>query len=48
MTTNHTPGTYDYEAAVFWNAHAGALWRRFAIHLSREVAKRRGRLVVDR
>jgi hypothetical protein len=34
--------TYDYEAAVLWNAHAGALWRRFSIYLSREVAKRVG------
>ncbi|MGX1548401.1 replication initiator [Streptomyces adustus] len=31
--------TYDYEAAVLWNAHAGDLWRRFSIHLRREVAK---------
>jgi hypothetical protein len=31
---------YDYAAAVLWNAHAGALWRRFSIHLRREVAKR--------
>ncbi|MEU9850707.1 replication initiator [Streptomyces sp. NPDC047985] len=36
------PDTYDYEAAVFWNAHAGALWRRFSIYLRREVAKRAG------
>ncbi|MGW7727701.1 replication initiator [Streptomyces canus] len=34
------PDTYDYEAAVLWNAHAGALWRRFSIYLRREVAKR--------
>ncbi|WP_221348583.1 replication initiator [Streptomyces beigongshangae] len=33
---------YDYEAAVLWNAHAGALWRRFSIYLRREVAKRAG------
>ncbi|MEU2775166.1 replication initiator, partial [Streptomyces sp. NPDC007162] len=25
-----------------WNAHAGALWRRFSIYLRREVAKRAG------
>ncbi|MFF5483724.1 replication initiator, partial [Streptomyces sp. NPDC012935] len=25
------PDTYDYEAAVLWNAHAGALWQRFSI-----------------
>ncbi|WP_405734858.1 replication initiation protein [Streptomyces sp. NBC_00028] len=36
------PDTYDYEAAVLWNAHAGALWRRFSIYLRREVAKRAG------
>ncbi|MFF1406495.1 replication initiator [Streptomyces sp. NPDC058294] len=34
------PDRYDYEAAVLWNAHAGALWRRFSIYLRREVAKR--------
>ncbi|WP_255950388.1 replication initiator [Streptomyces odontomachi] len=33
---------YDYEAAVLWNAHAGALWRRFTIHLRREIAHRAG------
>ncbi|MEO3755170.1 replication initiator [Streptomyces sp. B6B3] len=36
------PDRYDYEAAVLWNAHAGALWRRFTIYLRREVAKRAG------
>ncbi|NJP99364.1 replication initiator [Streptomyces zingiberis] len=36
------PAAYDYEAAVLWNAHAGALWRRFSIYLRREVAKRAG------
>ncbi|MFF4654893.1 replication initiator [Streptomyces sp. NPDC001381] len=36
------PDTYDYEGAVLWNAHAGSLWRRFSIHLRREVAKRAG------
>ncbi|MEU9605076.1 replication initiator [Streptomyces sp. NPDC048057] len=36
------PDAYDYEAAVLWNAHAGALWRRFTIHLRREVAKLAG------
>ncbi|MFE2096922.1 replication initiator [Streptomyces sp. NPDC059468] len=36
------PSTYDYEAAVLWNAHAGLLWRRFSIYLRREVAKRAG------
>ncbi|MEV6082780.1 replication initiator [Streptomyces parvulus] len=34
--------TYDYEAAVLWNAHAGALWQRFSIYLRREVARRAG------
>ncbi|MGW3234125.1 replication initiator [Streptomyces olivaceus] len=34
--------TYDYEEAVLWNAHAGALWQRFSIYLRREVAKRAG------
>ncbi|MEU2307015.1 replication initiator [Streptomyces misionensis] len=36
------PDTYDYEAAVLWNAHAGALWQRFSIYLRREIAKRAG------
>jgi hypothetical protein len=36
------PDKYDYEAAVLWNAHAGALWQRFSIYLRREVAKRAG------
>nr|WP_031505896.1 replication initiator [Streptomyces megasporus] len=36
------PERYDYEAAVLWNAHAGALWRRFSIYLRREIAKRAG------
>jgi hypothetical protein len=36
------PDTYDYEAAVLWNAHAGVLWRRFTIYLRREIAKRAG------
>jgi hypothetical protein len=36
------PDTYDYEAAVLWNAHAGHLWRRFSTYLRREVAKRAG------
>jgi hypothetical protein len=34
--------TYDYEAAVLWNAHAGILWRRFTVYLRREIAKRAG------
>ncbi|MFJ4619905.1 replication initiator [Streptomyces sp. NPDC088812] len=36
------PDRYDYEAAVLWNAHAGALWQRFSTYLRREVAKRAG------
>ncbi|MFH0517228.1 replication initiator [Streptomyces sp. M41] len=36
------PDTYDYEAAVLWNAHAGGLWRRLSTYLRREVAKRAG------
>lgn len=36
------PDTYDYDAAVLWNAHAGPLWQRFSIYLRREVAKRAG------
>ncbi|MGX1243400.1 hypothetical protein RKD46_004504 [Streptomyces pseudovenezuelae] len=42
LGTPLNPDTYDYEAAVLWNAHAGALWRRFSIYLRREVAKRAG------
>ncbi|GGT44677.1 replication initiator [Streptomyces chromofuscus] len=42
LATPLDPDTYDYEAAVLWNAHAGPLWRRFSIYLRREVAKRAG------
>jgi hypothetical protein len=42
LGTPLNPDTYDYEAAVLWNAHAGSLWRRFSISLRREVAKRAG------
>jgi hypothetical protein len=42
LGTPLAPDTYDYEAAVLWNAHAGALWRRFTIYLRREIAKRAG------
>ncbi|MFJ9966459.1 replication initiator [Streptomyces avermitilis] len=42
LGTPLAPETYDYEAAVLWNAHAGALWRRFSIYLRREVAKLAG------
>ncbi|WP_425315335.1 replication initiator [Streptomyces viridochromogenes] len=42
LGTPLAPDTYDYEAAVLWNAHAGQLWRRFSTYLRREVAKRAG------
>ncbi|AXG78977.1 replication initiator [Streptomyces paludis] len=42
LGTPLAPHSYDYEAAVLWNAHAGALWRRFSIYLRREIAKRAG------
>ncbi|MCI3241160.1 MULTISPECIES: replication initiator [Streptomyces] len=42
LGTPLNPDAYDYDAAVLWNAHAGALWRRFSIALRREVAKRAG------
>ncbi|MFB6534346.1 replication initiator [Streptomyces noursei] len=42
LGTALNPETYDYESAVLWNAHAGALWRRFSIYLRREIAKRAG------
>jgi hypothetical protein len=42
LGTPLNPDTYDYEAAILWNAHAGALWRRFSIYLRREIAKRAG------
>ncbi|MFJ6393615.1 replication initiator [Streptomyces sp. NPDC091972] len=42
LGTPLNPDTYDYEAAVLWNAHAGHLWRRFSIYLRRVVAKRAG------
>lgn len=42
LGTPIAPDSYDYEAAVLWNAHAGVLWRRFTIYLRREIAKRAG------
>ncbi|WP_079062244.1 replication initiator [Streptomyces griseoruber] len=42
LGTPLNPDTYDYDAAVLWNAHVGLLWRRFSIHLRREIAKRAG------
>ena len=32
------PDSYDYVGAVLWQAHAGALWARFATHLRRALA----------
>jgi hypothetical protein len=34
--------TYDYQAAVLWQAHAGKLWARFTIALRRALASRLG------
>ncbi|WP_405605536.1 replication initiation protein [Streptomyces sp. NBC_01410] len=42
LGTPLNPETYDYEAAVLWNAHASKIWARFSIYLRREVAKRAG------
>ncbi|MGW9592924.1 replication initiator [Streptomyces chartreusis] len=42
LGTPLNPDSYDYETAVLWNVHAGALWRRFSIYLRREVAKGAG------
>lgn len=42
MGTPLNPERYDYESAVLWNAHAGMLWRRFTVHLRREIARRAG------
>lgn len=36
------PNCYDYEGAVLWNAHAGALWRRTTIRMTRILAERAG------
>lgn len=36
------PDRYDYRAAVLWNAHAGALWARFATYLRQQLAARAG------
>ena len=36
------PACYDYEGAVLWNAHAGALWRRTTIAMTRLLAARVG------
>jgi hypothetical protein len=36
------PDCYDYAGAVLWNAHAGALWRRTTIAMTRLLATRAG------
>ena len=36
--TARDPDGYDYVGAVLWQAHAGALWARFATHLRRALA----------
>ncbi|SDD49361.1 replication initiator [Glycomyces harbinensis] len=38
---------YDYEAAVLWQAHAGALWHRFTIALRRALARIAGMTVTE-
>ncbi|WP_035749081.1 replication initiator [Glycomyces sp. NRRL B-16210] len=40
-------GAYDFEAAVLWQAHAGALWHRFTIALKRELTRLGGLRVAD-
>jgi replication initiator protein RepSA len=36
------PDCYDYRAAVLFNAHAGALWRRFTTYMPRHLARLAG------
>src|ERR1035437_1561064 len=36
------PNCYDYQGAVLWNAHAGVLWRRTTIAMTRLLAARAG------
>ncbi|WP_289008522.1 replication initiator [uncultured Thermomonospora sp.] len=36
------PDAYDYAGHVVWNAHAGALWRRFTTYLRRHLAAAAG------
>lgn len=38
LGTPINPDTYDYEAAVLWNNHAGALWADFTRRLRRALA----------
>jgi hypothetical protein len=39
--------SYDYEAAVLWQAHAGKLWHRFTIALRRRLAHAAGMTVAE-
>nr|WP_025273500.1 replication initiator [Haloglycomyces albus] len=41
------PDTYDYDAAVLWQAHAGKLWHRFTIRLKRALARIGGIRIKD-
>ncbi len=41
------PDTYDYQAAVLWQAHAGQLWGRFTTALRRALAAQLGVTVRD-
>lgn len=41
------PDTYDYEAAVLWQAHSGVLWHRFCMAVRRLLAKVGGVRVRD-
>jgi hypothetical protein len=38
LGTAADPATYDYQGAVLWQAHAGALWARFTTALRRALA----------
>src|SRR4029079_95932 len=38
LGTATDPDSYDYSAAVLWQAHAGALWARFTTTLRRALA----------
>ena len=38
LATPIEPETYDYDGAVLWQAHAGALWARFTTTLRRALA----------
>ncbi|MQM28702.1 replication initiator [Glycomyces albidus] len=47
LGTATDPATYDYEAAVLWQAHAGKLWHRFTIALRRRLAAAAGMTVTE-